>query len=564
MRIRDQVAAPVAIAAVSLFIVVFDNDPFWKSVLRATMLDDHQGAILLAMFTIMFCTLNILLSLAVGTRALKTTAIFLLLVSATIGFFMSEYGIVVDVSMIRNVVETEVREASPLVTSSFFYHLLAFGVAPALVLAITPLGNVRWKGRLATGAILIAANALVLAGTLYANYGAVSFFAHQHHAARMLMNPGYPLYSYARFLARADDGAPDRAVRIALAAERTTTLARHDKPVLTVFVLGETARSDRFSFNGYERDTNRYTRARGVLNFSHVTSCGTSTADSVPCIFSGLGRAAFSHAAAAAHESLFLTLERLGVDVYWKDNSTGCKAVCDPEHFEQLATRTDAGHCDSTGCFDEILLEDIETLVADRTRDHFIVLHQRGSHGPAYHTDAPAWSKVFLPECDLPNLRNCSAELINNAYDNTIVYTDFFVASVIDFLQSQADAFDVAMLYVSDHGESLGENGLYLHGFPYAFAPQEQVRVPMLLWASPGFYARAGVERSCLEKVANRDYSHDSLFHTLLAIYDVESPAYRRELDLLADCKHGPSMLARVALRSRPRETVEAKIVGTR
>jgi len=178
MRIRDQVAAPVAIAAVSLFIVVFDNDPFWKSVLRATMLDDHQGAISLAMFTIMFCTLNILLSLAVGTRALKTTAIFLLLVSATIGFFMSEYGIVVDVSMIRNVVETEVREASPLVTSSFFYHLLAFGVAPALVLAITPLGNVRWKGRLATGAILIAANALVLAGTLYANYGAVSFFAH--------------------------------------------------------------------------------------------------------------------------------------------------------------------------------------------------------------------------------------------------------------------------------------------------------------------------------------------------------------------------------------------------
>jgi len=104
------------------------------------------------------------------------------------------------------------------------------------------------------------------------------------------------------------------------------------------------------------------------------------------------------------------------------------------------------------------------------------------------------------------------------------------------------------MLYVSDHGESLGENGLYLRGFPYAIAPQEQVRVPMLLWASLGFYARAGVERSCLEKVANRDYSHDSLFHTLLAIYDVESPAYRRELDLLADCKQGPSVLARVAL----------------
>jgi lipid A ethanolaminephosphotransferase len=370
----------------------------------------------------------------------------------------------------------------------------------------------------------------------------------------MLMNPGYPIYSYTRFLARADDEAPDRAARIALTAERTTVTAPHDKPLLTVFVLGETARSDRFSLNGYARDTNRYTRAREVVSFPRVTSCGTSTADSVPCMFSGLGKAAFSHAAAAAHESLFLTLERLGVAAFWRDNSTGCKAVCDAEHFEQLAARTDARHCDSTGCFDEILLEDIETLVADRARDHFIVLHQRGSHGPAYHTDAPGWSKVFVPECDLPNLRNCSAELINNAYDNTIVYTDFFVARVIDFLEGQADAFDVAMIYVSDHGESLGENGLYLHGFPYAIAPQEQVRVPMLLWASPGFYARGGVERSCLESVADRDYSHDSIFHTLLAIYDVQSPVYEPDLDLLAACRRGPNVLAREAPRSRPRE----------
>ena len=197
---------------------------------------------------------------------------------------------------------------------------------------------------------------------------------------------------------------------------------------------------------------------------------------------------------AARYESVLGTLARLGVDVAWRDNSTGCKDVCRAEDFEQFATRTDADFCDNTGCFDEILLKNLDALLAGPARDHIIVLHQRGSHGPAYHTDTPAWIKQFVPECDLPNLRNCERAEVNNAYDNTILYTDYFLSRVIAALEAKSSAFDTAMLYVSDHGESLGENGLYLHGFPYALAPPEQTRVPMLFWASPGFYAnRAGI-----------------------------------------------------------------------
>jgi lipid A ethanolaminephosphotransferase len=311
---------------------------------------------------------------------------------------------------------------------------------------------------------------------------------------------------------------------------------------LFVVVMGETARADRFSFNGYERDTNRYTRERDVVNFPRVVSCGTSTAESLPCIFSGLGRGEFSHAAAMASESIVRAMQRLGVETFWRDNSTGCKEVCDEQHFEQRAEWTHPDLCDPTGCFDELLLEDFDTLIADRSRDHFIVLHQRGSHGPAYHTDVPQWAKEYLPECDLPNLRNCERAAINNSYDNTILYTDYFVSRVIDELEKRSADFDTAMLYVSDHGESLGENGLYLHGLPYAMAPREQIEVPMLFWASPSFYAeRARVDPQCLRQSALRDTSHDAIFHTLLPIFGFESPLYDARLDVMATCRASAS-----------------------
>jgi lipid A ethanolaminephosphotransferase len=258
----------------------------------------------------------------------------------------------------------------------------------------------------------------------------------------------------------------------------------------------------------------------------------------VPCIFSGLGQARFSHAAAMAGESIVGAMQRLGVETFWRDNSTGCKSVCDEQHFEQRANWTDPNLCDATGCFDELLLEDFDALLADRAHDHLIVLHQRGSHGPAYNTDVPQWAKEFFPECDLPNLRNCDRAAINNSYDNTILYTDYFVSRVIDELERRSAEFDTAMLYVSDHGESLGENGLYLHGFPYAMAPREQVEVPMLFWASPGFYAeRAEVDPQCLRRSAQQDTSHDAIFHTLLPIFGLESPQYDPRLDLMAACR---------------------------
>jgi lipid A ethanolaminephosphotransferase len=524
------------IAAVALFIVAADNEPLWRAAWRATNNDDHRPAILATLFALVFFTLTTVLSFALGTRLLRVVSALLLLVAASCGFFMTAYGVVIDESMIRNAIETTVLEATPLLSGAYLRHVVLYGVLPTIVVFAVPLQRLGWRTDLLIRLGTATAGVTLLVSTLYVNYAAAAFFGRENDGLRMQINPAYPLYAAATFgMRRGDDAVETRRpldVRLVPAAVGPR------KPALVVLVMGETARADRFSLNGYERDTNRYTRARDVVNFPRVVSCGTSTAESLPCIFSGLGHAKFSHAAAMASESIVGAMQRLGVGTFWRDNSTGCKHVCDEQRFEQRANWTHPGLCDAAGCFDELLLEDFDGLLADRAHDHLIVLHQRGSHGPAYSTDVPQWAKEYFPECDLPNVRNCDRAALNNSYDNTILYTDYFVSRVIDELERRSDGYDTAMLYVSDHGESLGENGLYLHGFPYAMAPREQIEVPMLFWASPGFYAeRARVDPHCLRESALHDTSHDAIFHTLLPFFSVESPLYDERLDLMAACR---------------------------
>jgi len=529
-----------AILATSAFIVCFDNGPFWASVSQASDADSHRFGILLTMFALVFCTLNVVLALAFGRRLFKLLGCALLVSAAVVGFYMSKYGVLVDASMIRSVVDTDFGEASPLLTRAFFLHLLLFGVIPAAVLARVNLGTPPWHRDLCVRGVVVIASVAALLGTVYGNYRAVSFFTQDHRQVRLLVNPAYPIYSYIQYLVETH-AAAQAAVAVPVIDEHARFAAgTSSKPRLGVLVVGETARADRFSLNGYERNTNLYSPGKGVINFPHVSSCGTSTADSIPCMFSSLGRSEFDHVAGAGRENLFSMFDRLGIDVLWRDNNTGCKDICDPAHAESFSTGTvKSAFCDSTGCFDEALLEDLQAELAENDRDYFLVLHQRGSHGPAYFESTPWWAKRYLPECDLPNLRDCSSEALNNAYDNTILYTDYFLTKVIETLEGFAADYDVAMLYVSDHGESLGEGGIFLHGFPYRFAPPEQTRIPMLFWASNDFYAHQGVSRHCLEVASgNEEYSHDSVFHTVAAIFDVQTRFYDPRLDFLAPCRN--------------------------
>jgi lipid A ethanolaminephosphotransferase len=428
------------------------------------------------------------------------------------------------------------REASTLLSTDFFWHIALFGVLPALVVLFIPLRRHSWKRELASRTALVCASIVLPATALYVQYLEFSFYAQENRHVRLFMNPLYPVYAVGQLVAETISVQIETEKVLATGIARNA-LQESSKPLAVVLVLGETARADHWSLNGYGRETNPYTKDIGAINFEHVTACGTSTADSLPCLFSPLSRAEFSHVEAAKNESLLAILKRVDINVAWLDNSTGCKGLCDAEDFIFVAGASDGQLCDSNGCYDELLTKTLAESLAGNPADSFIVLHQRGSHGPTYYMNTPEAAKQFLPECRLDTFRDCDDESLQNAYDNTILYTDQFLAQLIEQLGQLEATHDVALLYVSDHGESLGEGGLYLHGFPYALAPDAQKHVPMLFWASERFYQRSGIDPACMDVSRNESYSHDSIFHTSLALMDVEADGYRRDLDVFGACR---------------------------
>lgn len=161
----------------------------------------------------------------------------------------------------------------------------------------------------------------------------------------------------------------------------------------------------------------------------------------------------------------------------------------------------------------------------------------KGSHGPSYFKRYPLAFERFSPVCDNNQLDRCDRQSIVNAYDNSLSYTDYVLGQTIDLLKRNSQRFDTGMLYVSDHGESLGENGLYLHGLPYAMAPREQTHIPMLLWLSDGLARSAALDAGCLRQQSGRTLSHDNLFHSMLGLMKVQTSAYRADLDLFRACQ---------------------------
>jgi len=309
---------------------------------------------------------------------------------------------------------------------------------------------------------------------------------------------------------------------------------------MLVLVLGETGRNGNFGLNGYGRPTTPELAREDVASARHVTSCGTSTAASVPCMFSHLGRSGFD-SRNQDFESLMDVLQHAGLAVLWIDNQSGCKGVCDRVPQVNTSSLQHPRLCPSGQCLDEIMLERLDerlkALPAERVaRGVVLVLHQMGSHGPAYHLRSPPAFKRFLPECTSNNLQDCSQAELVNAYDNSIAYTDHFLAATIGWLKARQATFDTALLYVADHGESLGENNLYLHGMPFSLAPDVQKQVPWITWLSSGYQQRSSVAMDCLRARRDVPLSHDNYFHSVLGLMQVGTSAYDRHLDTYAPC----------------------------
>ena len=298
---------------------------------------------------------------------------------------------------------------------------------------------------------------------------------------------------------------------------------------LVIMVVGETARADHFSLNGYERETNPRLQKEEVINFPDFWSCGTSTAQSVPCIFSHYPRAEFDQARASAADNALDILKRAGVSILWRDNNSSSKHVADRGDYQVYLTGKTNPVCD-VECRDEGMLIGLQDYIDSHPKgDVLIVLHQMGNHGPAYHKRYPPGFEQFTPACKTNDLGACSTDEIVNAYDNAILCTDFFLSKVIELLKPYDGEFETAMLYVSDHGESLGENGLYLHGLPYFLAPDAQKHVPFVLWLGRNFDQQS---LSNIQQKKDERLSHDNIFSTLLGLFEIQTAAYDPKMDI--------------------------------
>lgn len=522
----------------AVFFTLFCNTAFFREVIALGVLQGARGWLTGASLVVLVGALNMLLMCLLLNRwTAKPVLTVLLLVTAAAAHFMSQYTVYLDADMLRNILHSDSKESGELISLGMLPSLLALGVLPSLLL-----WRVRLRRRALGRAMLVRAVCLLLAalvasGAALASFQNLSALMRNHKEVRHLITPGNYLVSLVRVLR--DDQVDRNRPRIPVGTQARVVGRPVDaRPRLLVLVVGETVRAQNWGLNGYARDTTPQLRQIAPINFPDVTSCGSATEVSVPCMFSPYGRAHYDKDRIKHSESLLHVLGHAGIATLWRDNQTGCKGVCDGLAFESFEHGTDAQACTAGGCLDEVMLHGLPEAVARHPGDMVVVLHQLGNHGPSYFKRYPPALRRFTPTCDTGELGNCSRAQIVNAYDNAVLYTDDFLARTIRLLAEQTSR-DTALIYLSDHGESLGENGLYLHGVPYAIAPDTQTRVPMVMWISPGMASSRGIDQACMKRESRLPVSQDNLFHSVLGLMQVSTPEYRPQLDLFAACTRG-------------------------
>lgn len=469
----------------------------------------------------------ITLSALCHRAAVKPVLIVFLLLSSVIAYFMNQYGIVVDDDMLINVLETDTGEARDLFSLTLVLYVLTLGVVPSLLIYKAKLNRPDFKAALVSRLKLVSTSAAIIVAVFFSFSAHYTAMFREHRDIWYRVNPIQAVYA-AGSLVHESVKAASLPHLIVGANAKVPEWDTHRE--LVVMVVGETARADHFSLNGYERQTNPRLQKEKLINFPDFWSCGTSTAQSVPCMFSHYSRAEFDIEKANAADNALDILKRAGVSILWRDNNSSSKHVADRVEFEVYTNNKTNLVCD-VECRDEGMLRGLQDYI-DRhsTGDVLIVLHQMGNHGPAYYKRYPPAFEKFTPVCKTNDLGACSKEEIVNAYDNAILYTDFFLSKVIELLKQNDDEFETAMLYVSDHGESLGENGLYLHGLPYFLAPDAQKHVPFVMWFGRNFdpQSLSSIQAKRLEQL-----SHDNIFSTLLGLFELQTVAYDPNMDIL-------------------------------
>jgi lipid A ethanolaminephosphotransferase len=533
---------PAWLAVVSsLWLASVGNIALWMQVHQLPEVSGLRGfAFAIGFGAIITAALTLVLSLFNWRWLLKPVLTVFFFSAASGAYFMMSYGIVIDSSMITNVIQTDTKEALDLMNWRMLISFFLLGLLPSWLLWKTPVKSLRWAQQTFSNILTGAASIIVIVAVLLAIFQDYASIMRNHTQLRYLVNPLNSFYAIGMVATKPFQRNNQTLLPIGRDA-KVAALKQSDKPPLLLLILGETARMGNFGVNGYERPTTPELAKENIISLKGVMSCGTSTATSVPCMFSHLGKEEFE-GRKNNYESLIDVLNHAGFAVLWIDNQSGCKGVC--ERVPQALTK-ELKHptlCKNGECFDEIMLHEldqrVQALPADRrAKGVVVVMHQMGSHGPAYYKRVPDNFRRFQPECKSNALQECSREQVVNSFDNTILYTDYFLAQAIQWLKKSEATSAPALLYVSDHGESLGENNVYLHGLPYRVAPDVQKRVPWITWLSPRFEKQSGLINTCLKNKTDAALTHDNYFHSVLGLMNVSSEVYQEKLDVHASCR---------------------------
>ena len=526
------------VLAAGVFWALAVNRPFFLAAMRSQSSADGWSWGFVVGLAVILASLNVLLIGLVSTRrSVKPVLALLAVVAAFALHFMQAYGVVLDPSMLRNALRSDVAETRELLSWRMALDLLLYAGLPIALLACVRVQRRPWRRALVSRAVLLGLALATFMSALMWQFQPLSALMRNQKEVRYLVTPANALWSLGSVLAADARGATRPRQPIGLDAAPGPSWATRSKPRLLVIVVGETVRSANWGLNGYARQTTPRLAQLPVLNFTDVTACGTNTETSLPCMFAPVGRRNYDESTIRGSESLLHVLARAGAAVQWRDNQSGCKGVCEGLPTETVNAATAPGLCQGDRCWDEGLLRGLDQRLQEAQGVQVLVLHMLGNHGPSYFRRYPSAFERFTPTCRFDDLGRCTQGEIVNAYDNAVLYTDHVLASLIETLQANASTVDSAMLFVSDHGESLGEKGLFLHGVPYAIAPREQTQVPMTMWWSDGFGQATGLDRPCMQRRAAEPAQHDHLFHTVLSLLDVKTSLYEAQLDLTRGCR---------------------------
>lgn len=551
---RPRTAQTVALI-LAAWLCLTANWALWLMPWRVQGYSGSPWSLLLILIPIVFACVSLLFSLTAWPRGMKPVWIALLVLATFGQYFMLNYGTVIDKGMVLNVFQTDLHESADLFNPQMVLQLFFIAGLPSLwLIRLKVIGDGALRNALRTAALLVGSLAL-LAAVMLPTYRVLAPVVRNNTTMRFMINPANSLIALAdaklkplfvrpkpfvSITGGAVLGASYGPANAATAVASTTA----NKPPLFVLVVGETGRGDHYALNGYGRDTNPELAKLPVVSWSNAHSCATNTRESLPCMFSPLAKADYDKRR-ADNDTLLDVLQAAGLAVLWVDNQAGCKGVCDrvASASTEDAQRTPAGQqlCTDGECLDEMLLEGLDARIAklpqaQRDKGVVLVLHEMGSHGPAYYRRSSAATKAFQPECATNALSSCTHEQLINVYDNSIRYNDHFLAKTTEWLQQHKAQYQTGMLYLSDHGESLGEGGIYLHGLPYMIAPEEQKHIAVIAWLDT-LAARTGVDTACLARTHDTPVTHDNLYHTVLGLMDVHSPTYQPALDMFQACR---------------------------